>query len=182
MENSSQTFAIDKTALVRETGIKIISTSKRTSSTSTNFSTTRNQNRRQTLSQHDSGIINDAFSTAFSNVTMTETQRQREVVAQAKVNAEIRNNIKNNEREEGKWEMQRQLDPGVSHSVQPVGFRCYVPGCTINNHKPNHRCHQNGCSHMVHNLCCQRFGLNGDNELEMYCSFQCKDANMSRSE
>ena len=46
--------------------------------------------------------------------------------------------------EEEKWEMQRQLDPGVSCSVQPVGFRSHVGGCTINNQK-SHHCHGNGC-------------------------------------
>ena len=60
-------------------------------------------------------------------------------------------------------------------SNQPIDLRCNVRGCNIRNQKP-HTCHGNGCSHLVHNFCCQRFGLNGyDNELEMYCSFQCKN-------
>ena len=59
--------------------------------------------------------------------------------------------------------------------------RCHVIGCNIKNQKP-HRCHGNGCTRLVHNLCCQRLGLNGDcNELEMFCSHQCKLAKM-RSE
>ena len=109
----------------------------------------------QSNTQSD-GVGNiDNFGTAFRDVTMTDVMRQRHVSEQPRINAQIQREMEEDAKEEEKWEMQRQLDPGVSHSVQPVGFRCHVPGCTINNHKPNHRCHQNGCSRMVHNLCCQ---------------------------
>ena len=94
---------------------------------------------------------NDNFDTAFRDVTMTDVMRQRHVSHQQKINAQIQSEMEQDANEEEKWEIQRLLDPGVSCSVQPVGFRYHVAGYTINNQKP-HRCHGNGCSRLVHNL------------------------------
>ena len=114
---------------------------------------------------------NDRFSNVFSNITMTDAMRQQQRVQQESINVEIQNEA----REEQKWESQRQLDVGVSCSTQANSFKCAVPGCIMNIMKPNHKCHAEGCSKLIHNLCAQRWNLtSNDNELDMYCSLQCK--------
>lgn len=133
----------------------------------------RTMKQSQSNTQNDSIANNDNFTTAFRDVTITDAMRHHHVSEQPRVNAQLQSEMEEDAKEEEKWKMQRQLDPGVSCSIQPVGFCCHARGCTINKQK-------NGCLQLVHNLCCQRFGLNGDdNELEMYCSFQCKAVNMS---
>jgi len=52
---------------------------------------------------------------------------------------------------------------------------CPVPGCIWATLLANHPCYRAGCTKYVHNLCAQGSNLCDDeNELNMYCSAQCK--------
>jgi len=52
---------------------------------------------------------------------------------------------------------------------------CPIPGCKWPQNVPDHRCYRRTCGNLVHNLCAQTNDLcDDDNELNMYCSVNCK--------
>jgi hypothetical protein len=54
---------------------------------------------------------------------------------------------------------------------------CQIENCAFDNLVADHPCYNDTCSKFVHNLCAQGAGLTSDNnELNMYCSFACKNA------
>ena len=52
---------------------------------------------------------------------------------------------------------------------------CSIHGCSWTNLAPDHRCH-NCRDAGIHNMCTQEKRLTGANELDMYCSEECKKA------
>jgi len=53
--------------------------------------------------------------------------------------------------------------------------RCAIKICNMASSNHDHKCHGEGCSNYVHNLCTQAAGLGGDG-LVFYCSYTCKDS------
>jgi len=66
-------------------------------------------------------------------------------------------------------------EEGRGTSRGPSVGKCPIPGCTWALLMANHPCYRAGCTKYVHNLCAQGSNLCDDNnELNMYCSVQCK--------
>ena len=60
-----------------------------------------------------------------------------------------------------------------TNSLEHLTNACQIAGCAGGPNRPGHHCYN--CRALVHNLCAQGNGLcSDDNELNMYCSQQCK--------
>lgn len=72
-------------------------------------------------------------------------------------------------------DVERGTTPPEGTSRGPSVGTCPIPGCTWTTLMANHPCYRAGCTKYVHNLCAQSSNLcDDDNELNMYCSVQCK--------
>ena len=148
----------------------------RTVGNTVNKNSTVNENRTHRNRCSNVVSVENDFENAFPLPTLPDNVRNADEQRQSAITAEVRKEVEENAREEERWESERELPERVSHSRQPVSLRCDIAGCTIINQVP-HTCHGNNCNRKVHNLCCQKWNLNGSwNELEMFCSTQCKTA------
>jgi hypothetical protein len=65
--------------------------------------------------------------------------------------------------------------PPTAKKPPPITTTCAIKGCTFENElQASHKCY-NKCGRVFHNLCAQMNDLcDNDNELDMYCSMECK--------